>query len=106
VLTDHAAREGGGGGAIADPKAAERGSRYAVKTFSTKYAAVARLAGRRGGKRSRPSGVSLAPRLWTTLHRVSCVRAGVQCQLKECLYPTQHHGCTQQHCYGAALDQM
>ena len=30
VLTDHAAREGGGGGAIADPKAAERGSRYAV----------------------------------------------------------------------------
>lgn len=30
MLTDHAAREGGGGGAIADPKAAERGSRYAV----------------------------------------------------------------------------
>ena len=89
MLTDHAAREGGGGGAIADPKAAERGSRYAVKTFSTP-----RLAWRRGGKRSRPSGVSLAPHLWTTLLRVSCVRAGVQCQLKECLYPTQHHGCT------------
>ena len=35
MLMDHAAREGGGGGAIADPKAAERGSRYAVKTFST-----------------------------------------------------------------------
>ena len=56
MLTDHAAREGGGGGAIADPKAAERGSRYAVlriRRFGTPRS-LTRLAGRRGGWQTQP----------------------------------------------------